>query len=476
MTLYSAASIHTELDERFYTTVRAAAFPQHILRYRNDRAAQSVGLDDLSDEAWVNHFGKFAPLDGNFPAPRALCYHGHQFGVYNPEIGDGRGFLFAQMQAVDGRVLDLGTKGSGQTPFSRTADGRLTLKGAVREILATEMLEALGVNTSKTFSVIETGESLQRHDEPSPTRAAVLVRLSHSHIRIGSFQRLRFMDDQDGLEMLVRHAARHYFAESLNADEDIGLLAVAFLGAVAARVADTAGAWMASGFVHGVLNTDNFNITGESFDYGPWRFMDRFDASFVAAYFDQNGRYAFGRQPEASLWAVCRLADCLVAFCETAVLEAVLQDFYAQLETSLRKRLCWRLGITLDAEASIGMSKALFAAAREADIGFPQIFHDWYGGRPRRGNYVSNAWQAFAATLKGATPRASANHPFFERDAAVALPIETVEALWAPIAEYDDWQPLYNFIDEIRSMAAALADADDLQDGSSGGSAGGRGK
>ena len=469
MTRYSAAPIHMELDDRFYTTVRAAAFPQHMLRYRNDRAAQSVGLDDLSDEDWVHHFGKFAPLDDNFSEPLALCYHGHQFGVYNPEIGDGRGFLFAQMRAADGRVLDLGTKGSGQTPFSRTADGRLTLKGAVREILATEMLEALGVNTSKTFSVIETGESLQRHDEPSPTRAAVLVRLSHSHIRIGSFQRLRFMNDQDGLEMLVRHAARHYFADSLNADEDIDALAVAFLGAVAARVADTAGAWMASGFVHGVLNTDNFNITGESFDYGPWRFMDRFDSGFVAAYFDQGGRYAFGRQPEASLWAVCRLADCLVAFCETAALETVLQDFYAQLETSLRKRLCWRLGIILDAEASVGMSKALFAAARETDIGFSQIFHDWYGGAPRRGSYDSNAWQAFAATLQDATPRASASHPFFGRDAAVALPIETVEALWAPIAEQDDWQPLYSFIDDIRSMGAALAGADDVAETSSGG-------
>ena len=476
MTLYSAAPIHMELDERFYSTVRAAAFPKHILRYRNDRAAQSIGLGHLSDKDWVNHFGKFAPLDGNFPAPLALCYHGHQFGVYNAEIGDGRGFLFAQMLAADGRVLDLGTKGSGQTPFSRTADGRLTLKGAVREILATEMLEALGVNTSKTFSVIETGEALLRHDEPSPTRAAVLVRLSHSHIRIGSFQRLRFMDDQDGLEILIRHAARHYFAESLNAEEDIGVLAVAFLGAVAARVADTAGAWMASGFVHGVLNTDNFNITGESFDYGPWRFMDRFDPGFVAAYFDRGGRYAFGRQPEASLWAVCRLADCLVPFCETTALEAVLQHFYAQLETSLRKRLCWRLGIIMDAEASIGISKALFAAARESDIGFSQIFHDWYGGTPRRGNYCSNAWRVFAETLKGAKPRASAKQHFFGRDVAVALSIEKVEELWVSIAEQDDWQPFHSFIGEIRSMGAALTDADDLHDSSSARSGGWRGK
>ena len=457
MTAYKAAPIHDQLDNRFYAQVDAASFPQHLLRYRNDCAAASVGLDGLSESEWIDHFGRFVPLDGNFPRPLALCYHGHQFGTYNPEIGDGRGFLFAQLQAGDGRILDLGTKGSGQTPFSRTADGRLTLKGAVREILATEMLEALGVNSSKTFSVIETGEELQRHDEPSPTRSAVMVRLSHGHIRIGSFQRLRFMDDQDGIEMLVRHAARHYFAGQLDADADMEQLAVAFLGAVASKVADTAGAWMAAGFVHGVLNTDNFNITGESFDYGPWRFMDRFDPGFVAAYFDTGGRYAFGRQPEASLWAVCRLADCLVPFCAASLLEGALQDFYATLETGLRRRLCWRLGVTLEEPASIEMSKALFAAAKVSDVGFAQIFHDWHGGAPRRGDYDSPEWAHFAATLKGATASVSADHPFFGREQAVALPIEKVEALWAPIADADDWQPLYSFIDDLRAMGAALA-------------------
>ena len=133
-----------------------------------------------------------------------MRYHGHQFGQYNPELGDGRGFLFAQFYERDtGRLVDLGTKGSGKTPYSRTADGRLTLKGAVREILATEMLHARAVPTSHTLSVIETGEALIRHDEPSPARSAVLVRLLHSHIRIGSFQRLAFLGEADQLEQLT---------------------------------------------------------------------------------------------------------------------------------------------------------------------------------------------------------------------------------------------------------------------------------
>ena len=462
MTRYSAAPIHMELDDRFYTTVRAAAFPQHMLRYRNDRAAQSVGLDDLSDEDWVHHFGKFAPLDGNFSEPLALCYHGHQFGVYNPEIGDGRGFLFAQMRAADGRVLDLGTKGSGQTPFSRTADGRLTLKGAVREILATEMLEALGVNTSKTFSVIETGESLQRHDEPSPTRAAVLVRLSHSHIRIGSFQRLRFMNDQDGLEMLVRHAARHYFADSLNADEDIDALAVAFLGAVAARVADTAGAWMASGFVHGVLNTDNFNITGESFDYGPWRFLPHFDPGFTAAYFDQTGRYAYGRQPSAAMWALCRLADCFVPIVDSEVLAETLSSFYSSMERNLAHRLRWRLGVEGTDDDASQLSALVFEAAKASQIGWDRLFHELYGGH-RPDKFADPGWRNSAELAKLAdyasslSPRQTKTAVQAMRAAPlISLEIDVVERIWAPISASDDWSEFTQSLQDIRAFGQRL--------------------
>ena len=150
-----------DLGPDFADPVAAADFPQTILRYRNDRAAASVGLDGLTDAEWIAHFGRFQPLPGNIPTPLAQRYHGHQFRVYNPDLGDGRGFTFAQMrEAGSDRLLDLGTKGSGQTPWSRTADGRLTLKGGMREVLATAMLEALGVPTSKTFSLIETGEAL----------------------------------------------------------------------------------------------------------------------------------------------------------------------------------------------------------------------------------------------------------------------------------------------------------------------------
>ena len=194
-----------QIADAFADAVEPASFPKALLRWRNREWEQIGDFDRLSDADWATQFSTFPALAGNFSTPLAMRYHGHQFGVYNPEIGDGRGFLYAQFQTPDGRWLDLGTKGSGQTPYSRFGDGRLTLKGGVREILASEYLNALGVSTSKAFSLVETGEELARNDEPSPTRSAVLVRLQHSHIRFGTFQRVAYYDDAENMARLVDH-------------------------------------------------------------------------------------------------------------------------------------------------------------------------------------------------------------------------------------------------------------------------------
>src|SRR5215218_8044759 len=203
-----------DLGPDFFDSVASARFPDAIPRFLNKRWPEAVGLGELDEAAWAAHFCAFKPLAENLGEPLALRYHGHQFRVYNPDIGDGRGFLFAQLRDGHGRLLDLGTKGSGQTPYSRFGDGRLTLKGGVREVLATEMLEALGVETSKSFSLIETGEALERGDEPSPTRSSVLVRLSHSHIRIGTFQRLLFLNDRDNIRKLLNYTVETHIPEA----------------------------------------------------------------------------------------------------------------------------------------------------------------------------------------------------------------------------------------------------------------------
>ena len=174
----------------------------------------------------------------------------------------------------------------------------------MREVLATAMLEALGVPTSRSFSLIETGEDLERGDEPSPTRSAVLVRLSHGHIRFGSFQRHAFFERPDRIGALTDHVIANYYPELEGANDR----PVAMLGAVVARYARLTARWMAAGFVHGVLNTDNMNLSGESFDYGPYRFLPHNDPNFTAAYFDHAGLYSFGRQPEAVFWNLRQLA------------------------------------------------------------------------------------------------------------------------------------------------------------------------
>ena len=472
---YQPATTHAALGPAFYDPVDAAAFPQHILRHRDGRWAARVGLDTLTDAEWLAHFGAFQPLPGSLPQPLALRYHGHQFRSYNPDLGDGRGFLFAQLHDLqDGRLLDLGTKGSGQTPWSRAGDGRLTLKGGVREVLATTMLEALGVYTSKSFSLVETGEELVRHDEPSPTRGSVLVRLSHSHIRIGSFQRLAALGQVEELQRLLDHSIRHYLPEAWRdtpADR-----AAAFLADVVQRVAVLGASWMAAGFVHGVLNTDNINITGESFDYGPWRFLPTYDAGFTAAYFDHSGLYAYGRQPDTLLWNLVRLAECLLPLMDPATgkatLEAILHGFPPAFHAALDAAVVRRLALapaTPDADAAL--ARAWWEFLADSQVGFEQAFFDWHGGpaaearaarSPAASHYAAPAFAPVRAALaaRSPAPSGSLDHPYFTRAEPCAMLIEEVEAIWAPIADHDDWSLFHAKLADIEAMRQAYAAPD----------------
>ncbi|TFU03165.1 YdiU family protein [Polymorphobacter arshaanensis] len=457
MYLTSRVAIH-ELGDGFYDAVAPADFPQTILRFRNDRAAAEVGLEGLDDAQWCTHFGRFMPLPGSLPQPLALRYHGHQFRTYNPELGDGRGFLFAQIEDTRGRLLDLGTKGSGQTPWSRSGDGRLTLKGGVREMLATEMLQALGLNTSRTFSLIETGEDLARSDEPSPTRSAVMVRLSHSHIRYGTFQRLAALDLPEDMRRLIDYVLRHYFGGAPDIADTDSQVAALIDHAVTGAATQAAG-MMAAGFVHGVLNTDNINITGECFDYGPYRFAPVWDPDFTAAYFDHHGLYSFGRQAEALQWNVFQLAGALRLLANVETLTPALKDFGARYDAALTAALLKRLGVApLNAAADSAVAVALMTALEASGVGLDSFWFDWRGGKLRRnaGTYVYPGFAALAEALENHVAADNLAHPYWADAAPCSLLIDEIESIWAAIAERDDWAPLDAKVAAIRRMGEAM--------------------
>lgn len=439
------------LGDKIGDAVQSADFPETLLRFRNDRWAETVGLAQLSDDDWLQHFGRFKPLPENMPEPLALRYHGHQFRVYNPEIGDGRGFLFAQLRDGHGRLLDLGTKGSGTTPYSRRGDGRLTLKGGVREILATEMLEALGVNSSKTFSLIETGEQLMRGDEPSPTRSAVMVRLSHSHIRIGTFQRLAAEGDTETMERLVNYCLTNLYDEPVTDNPAAQLLNLAV-----ERIADLAASYMVAGFVHGVLNTDNINITGESFDYGPWRFTEFWHPQFTAAYFDESGLYAFGRQAEAVHWNLGQLAVSLRLICDAPPLIAALERFPDLHQSAIIRRFLWRLGVkSCGVESDRRLVEAAERAMVREHIAVDRFFFEHRAGRVADPDTYGELRRAFAAIFGEYANAETAQHGYWVETDPCSMYIDEVESIWSAIAERDDWERLTTKIQAIRTMGLA---------------------
>ena len=348
------------LGDEYWDQVEAANFPMTRLRYRNNYILDQLGLDQsqITNQHFENAFGKFEDRQPFL----ALRYHGYQFGTYNPFLGDGRGFLYGQLRDKEGNPQDLGTKGSGQTPWSRGGDGRLTLKGGIREIIASESLHRLGVKTSRTLSLIETGEKLWRSDEPSPTRSSVMVRLANTHLRFGTCERLLYLKKPQLLEKLLKHVINIYYPEIAIESKSQGTNQltmqeiISFYATLVKRVASLAAEWMAAGFTHGVLNTDNMSLTGESFDYGPFAFIEQLDPSFTAAYFDQSGLYSFGRQPAICMQNLRLLQAPLSMLVPRNNLEECLDRFPTHYEVHFDYCILKRLGF-VDSKNQINSTK-----------------------------------------------------------------------------------------------------------------------
>lgn len=441
-----------DLGPAFSDAVEPAAFPAAKLMRWDARAAARVGLGVLTTEEKSKHFADFAPLPENITPPRAMRYHGHQFRVYNPDIGDGRGFLFAQLRDERGRLLDLATKGSGQTPWSRTGDGRMTLQGGVREALIAAALEARGVPGCSILALFDTGERLDRYDEPSPARGGLMTRLQHSHVRIGSFQRHAFEDAPERVRALMEHAIACYFPDL--AAEPETERAPAFLRAAVAANARLCAAWMAAGFVHGVLNSDNMTVTGESFDYGPSRFLAVYEPGFTAAYFDQGGIYAYARQPEATFWNLHRLAECLTLIADPDTLTPALNSFQDAYQPALGAAFARRLGVaSRGPEADAALASTSLRFLHRSRLPFDALFFDWFGGieaeaaqsGPREGAYRGADFEAFKAALSDRDPAPGVRRDpaFFSGDDIAALTLDRIRSVWSAIDEADDWAPFH---------------------------------
>ena len=454
--------IMEDLGDDYYDIVAAAEFPIHLLRFRNDRLLPLLGLkpDAVSDADFVAAFGKFQGVRPFL----ALRYHGYQFGAYNPFLGDGRGFLYGQVRGVDGKLYDLGTKGSGRTPYSRTADGRLTLKGGVREVLAAEALHQMGVNTSRCLSLIETGESLWRGDEPSPTRSSVMIRLSQTHIRFGTLERLHYLQRPDLIEKLLDSAIAVYYPHIPDTPDKYSQ----FYAELVVRVAHLVAQWMAAGFCHGVLNTDNMSIAGESFDYGPYAFIPTYDARFTAAYFDYGGRYSYGNQPYICRSNLELLQLPLAMISDRSNLESGVAQFDDCYQQHYQKLILQKLGF----ESNLGiLAEELLTQTinllRDSQIGYHGFFAELAQGynlswrensslileNASFSDRITDSWRNLYCKCLNRIPLAEAEligDCLLSHNPQVTLLRPIIESVWQAISESDDWQPFDNLVRQLQ--------------------------
>lgn len=356
MTEIAAPALHFAFDNSYarelpggYVAWQPARAPAPALLHLNRALADELGLDAdaLASEAGV------AVLAGNVvpegAAPLAQAYAGHQFGGFSPQLGDGRALLLGELIDRRGRRRDLAFKGSGRTPFARGGDGKAAVAPMLREVVLGEAMHALGIPTTRALAVVATGEPVYR-DRVLP--GAVLTRVAASHLRVGSFQYFAARGDLDTLRRLAEHAiARHDPTLTDDPDRVFGLL-----GAVAGRQAALIAQWMNVGFIHGVMNTDNTTISGETIDYGPCAFVEACDPAAVFSSIDHAGRYAFGNQPAVARWNVARFAEALLPLVadaddEAAVRRAVeratevVDAFPARVDAALRDGQRAKLGL-----------------------------------------------------------------------------------------------------------------------------------
>ncbi|MBS0442319.1 MAG: YdiU family protein [Proteobacteria bacterium] len=366
---------------------KPAPVPAPQLLFLNDALARELGLDPVAlraGDAAAIFAGNALPSDAQ---PIAQAYAGHQFGGFSPQLGDGRALLLGELVDPSGRRRDLAFKGSGRTPFSRGGDGKAAIGPMLREVLIGEAMHALGIPTTRALAVAATGEPVYR-ERPLP--GAVLTRVAASHLRVGTFQFFASRGDLEALRRLVDYTIARHDPE-LAGTPDAPL---ALLRAVARRQAALIAQWMNVGFIHGVMNTDNMTISGETIDYGPCAFMEGYDPAAVFSSIDHGGRYAYGNQPKIARWNLARFAEALLPLAADADDEAAVQRVVAQAMEVIDAFPAW-----YEAELLRGQ-RAKLGLSDERD-GDAALAADWLALLHAQHADFTLAWRALADAAEG---------------------------------------------------------------------------
>lgn len=458
------------LGSEYSDRVQPAKFSQYILRFRNDNLLPILGLNSatVTDRNFLDFGGSFLGKQSRL----ALRYHGYQFGQYNPYLGDGRGFLYGQVRGIDGQLYDFGTKGSGKTPYSQSGDGRLTLKSGVREVLVGEALHYLGVKTSRCLSLVET-EAIIRDGEK--VRGAIMVRLSRSHLRFGTFERLEYYDRPDLIQQLLDHVIKYYYPHLWQRSDSY----LCFYAELVRRIAQLVAQWMAAGFCHGVLNTDNMSIIGESFDYGSCAFIDTYNPCFTAASFDRQGRYSYRNQPSVCRWNLAMLQRPLSAVIPTSQMEAVLESFPELYTRYYHQQMLQKLGFDrlsfLETEELIDLTLQFLFLTK---VGYQQFFsalRQKFAPQWRENpdailqdlEYLVSGeeiailkrwcWFYHQLLLERSSEEIDRIALRLQRvNSTVVLLESEIETIWQAINEYDKWQPFIDFLKLVRGRKSMI--------------------
>ena len=364
---------YARLPDRFHARLDPTPVAAPRLLKVNAALAERLGVDPAalaSAEGVAILAGNRVPEGAE---PIASAYAGHQFGGFSPQLGDGRAILLGEVVAPDGKRFDIQLKGSGRTPFSRSGDGRAAVGPVLREYLVSEAMAALGVPTTRALAAVSTGQAVMRE---GPLPGAVLARVASSHIRVGTFQYFAARRDVEALRILADHAIARHYPEAAAAASP----ARALLEGVVARQAALVGRWMLIGFIHGVMNTDNTSISGETIDYGPCAFMDAYDASTVFSSIDEGGRYAYGNQPGIMQWNSARLAEALLPLLSddgdaaVAVAQDVLAGYAPAFEATYLAGLRAKIGLPGERAGDHALAGDLLKAMAENGADFTLTF------------------------------------------------------------------------------------------------------